>query len=70
MAKYIVKKQYRDLELGRILTPGEDVEMTVKRAEEVAKSLKDRGHGDTYLERVTEKAKKKAKVEEEEKEEK
>ena len=52
MALYKVNKPYRDLELGKLLQTGEEVEMTVKRAEEVTKSLKDRGHGDDFLERL------------------
>lgn len=52
MALYKVNKPYRDLELGKLLKTGEEVEMTVKRAEEVTKSLKDRGHGDDFLERL------------------
>lgn len=52
MALYKVNKPYRDLELGRLLKANDEVEMTVKRAEEVTKSLKDRGHGDDFLERL------------------
>lgn len=52
MALYKVNKPYRDLELGKLLKSGEEVEMTVKRAEEVTKSLKERGHGDDFLERL------------------
>ena len=63
MALYKVNKPYRDLELGKTLSPGEEVEMTVKRAEEVTRSLKDRGHGDDFLERLEEKKAKEKKDE-------
>lgn len=54
MALYKVKKEYRDLEIGRKLKLNEEVEMTVKRANEVTKTLKDNGFEGDFLERLNE----------------
>lgn len=53
MAKFKVLKKYKDKELNRVLSPGEKVEMTVKRSEEVNAKLKE--HGGPFLERIQEK---------------
>lgn len=39
MAKYKVQKSFRDKETKKVYKPGEEIEMTVKRADEVAKNL-------------------------------
>lgn len=52
MALYKVKKEYRDLEIGRKLKKDEEVEMTVKRANEVARVLKEKGFEGDFLERL------------------
>lgn len=54
MALYKVKKEYRDLEIGRKLKKDEEVEMTVKRANEVARVLKEEGFEGDFLERLNE----------------
>lgn len=55
MAQFKVKKTYEDLEIGRVLKSKEQVEMTVKRSEEVEKTLTDNGFEGPFLERVKEK---------------
>ena len=54
MAKFKVLQPYRDLELGRKLKKNEIVDMTVKRSEEIAKTLKAKGFKGQFLERVKE----------------
>lgn len=51
MAKFKVLKPYKDLELGKDLKANTEVEMTVKRAEEVEKTLSDNGFKGPFLER-------------------
>ena len=41
MAKFEVKQKYKDVELDKELQVGDKVEMTVKRSEEVEKTLSD-----------------------------
>lgn len=53
MANFKVLKKYKDKELNKILNPGEKVEMTVKRSEEVNAKLNE--HGGPFLERIQEK---------------
>ena len=48
MAKYIVKKKFKDLEKQEIYETGQEIDITVKRAEEIESKLKG------YLERVVE----------------
>ena len=55
MAQFKVNKSYKDLEIGRVLNADEQVEMTVKRSEEVEKTLADNGFEGPFLERVKEK---------------
>ena len=52
MAKFKVLKPYIDRQIGRELRAGEDVEMTVKRSEEIAKTLKKKGYKGEFLERI------------------
>ncbi|WP_225743366.1 hypothetical protein [Marinilactibacillus sp. Marseille-P9653] len=52
MAEFKVLQAYKDLELKEDLVPGDTVEMTVKRSEEIAKKLKDDGYDGEFLERV------------------
>ncbi|MDT3959531.1 hypothetical protein [Staphylococcus kloosii] len=51
MAKFKVLKPYKDLELNQDLKANTEVEMTVKRAEEVEKTLSDSGFNGPFLER-------------------
>lgn len=51
MAKFKVLKPYKDLELNQDLKANTEVEMTVKRAEEVEKTLSDSGFDGPFLER-------------------
>lgn len=55
MAKFKVSKPYRDLELGRKLKANEEVEMTVKRSEEIEKILADKGFEGPFLNRTDKK---------------
>ncbi|WP_199219368.1 hypothetical protein [Staphylococcus haemolyticus] len=55
MAEYKVLKNYKDKQLGKSLKPNDKVEMSVKRAEEVEKTLSDNGHEGPFLERIKEK---------------
>lgn len=57
MAKFKVLKPYKDLELEKELTKNDEVEMTVKRSEEVKKTLSDNGFDGPFLERIQEKKK-------------
>lgn len=50
MAKYNVLKKFRDKETKEVYEAGKVIDMTVKRAEEVAVNLDD-----SFLERVEEK---------------
>lgn len=49
MAKFKVLKEFKDTHTKQVYKVNEEVEMTVKRSEEVAKNLDD-----TYLERLDE----------------
>ncbi|WP_198645243.1 hypothetical protein [Staphylococcus devriesei] len=55
MAKFKVLKPYTDIELNRKLNENDEVEMTVKRSEEVEKTLFEKGFDGPFLERVREK---------------
>lgn len=57
MAKFKVLKPYKDLELEKELTKNDEVEMTVKRSEEVEKTLSDNDFDGPFLERIQEKKK-------------
>ena len=57
MAKFKVVKPYKDKELGKTLNVKDEVEMTVKRADEVHATLKEKGYDLPFLERVEEKEK-------------
>lgn len=57
MAKFKVLKPYKDLELEKKLIKNDEVEMTVKRSEEVEKILSDKGFDGPFLERIQEKKK-------------
>lgn len=52
MAQFKVLKRYRDLELGKTFEADDEVEMTVKRAEEIRSALKEKGHEGDFLERL------------------
>ncbi|AJT61488.1 hypothetical protein IDG47_13420 [Staphylococcus sp. EG-SA-6] len=58
MANFKVKQQYNDLELKRVLKKNEEVEMTVKRADAVEKTLSEKGFKGPFLERIDNKDKK------------
>ncbi|WP_176745771.1 hypothetical protein [Staphylococcus sp. HMSC068C09] len=58
MAKFKVLKPYKDLELEKKLIKNEKVEMTVKRSEEIEKTLSDKGYEGPFLERIDNKEKK------------
>lgn len=47
MAKYKIKKEFRDKYTKEVYIPNSEVEMTVKRADEVKSNLDD-----TFLERL------------------
>lgn len=47
MAKFKVLKQFRDIHTKAVHEKGDEIEMTVKRSDEVAKNLDD-----SYLERL------------------
>lgn len=47
MAKFKVKKKFIDVHTREVYKENDEIEMTVKRSEEVAKNLDD-----TYLERL------------------
>ncbi|WP_202914174.1 hypothetical protein [Staphylococcus haemolyticus] len=55
MADYKVLKNYKDKQLGKSLKANDKVEMTVKRAEEVEKTLSNKGYEGPFLERIKEK---------------
>jgi len=55
MAKYIVKQDFRDTHTKEIYRAGQEIEMTVKRANEAIKNLK-KYDGD-FLERIDNKDK-------------
>ena len=69
MAKYKVLKGYRDAELKRHIRAGEEVELTVKRAEEIERKLEEQGYEDAFLKRLDEPKKAKAQPKKELKEE-
>lgn len=50
MAKYLVKKKFRDKETKKVYQAGQEIDMTVKRAEEAVENLKK--YGGTFLERI------------------
>lgn len=58
MAKFKVLKPYKDLGLEKKLIKNEKVEMTVKRSEEIEKTLSDKGYEGPFLERIDNKDKK------------
>lgn len=49
MVKFKVLKKFRDKQTKEVYQPNTEIEMTVKRAKEVAKNLDD-----TFLERIEE----------------
>ncbi|MDW4473941.1 hypothetical protein QI106_00560 [Staphylococcus saprophyticus] len=51
MAKFKVLKPYHDLELDKKLKKNDEVEMTVKRSEEVEKTLADKNFDGPFLKR-------------------
>ncbi|KKI52951.1 hypothetical protein UF72_2500 [Staphylococcus equorum subsp. equorum] len=51
MAKFKVLKPYHDLELDKKLKKNDEVEMTVKRSEEVEKTLADKKFDGPFLKR-------------------
>ena len=53
MAKYKVLKKFKNLETGEIYESGQEVELTVKRADEAIKNLKE--WDGEFLERITDK---------------
>lgn len=59
MAKFKVLKPYKDLKLGRWTKVNEEIEMTVKRSEEITETLKRKGFKGKYLERIDNKKEKK-----------
>lgn len=50
MAKYLVKKKFRDKETKKVYQAGQEIDMTVKRAEEAVENLKK--YGGVFLERI------------------
>lgn len=68
MAKFKVLKKYHDKELG-LLQVGDEVEMTVKRSDEVGNTLKSQGYEQPFLERIEEEDKEEVKDKKETKEE-
>lgn len=50
MAKYKVLKRFRDKETKEVYEEGQEIEMTVKRADEAAKNLEKYSH--KFLERL------------------
>ena len=54
MAKFKVLKPYRDKELKKKLVANDEVEMTVKRSEEIHDTLKEKGYDLPFLERIEE----------------
>ncbi|WP_213469897.1 hypothetical protein [Staphylococcus caprae] len=55
MAEFKVLKNYKDKQLDKSLKKNDKVEMSVKRAEEVEKTLSDKGYEGPFLERIKEK---------------
>lgn len=51
MAKFKVLLKYKDIEVGKVVESQEELEMTVKRANEINNKLKEHG---TVLERIDE----------------
>jgi hypothetical protein len=49
MAKFKALLKYKDLQVDKVVEPEEELEMTVKRANEINKKLKEYG---TVLERI------------------
>lgn len=56
MAKYKVTKKFRDLEQNKLIRKGEEVEMTVTRADEINENTKF-SHDVEVLERIDNKQK-------------
>lgn len=50
MAKYKVLKKFRDIETNEVYQADTEIEMTVKRADEAIKNLKE--HDGEFLERI------------------
>lgn len=50
MAQYRVLKRFRDVHTKEVYAEGQEIEMTVKRADEAARNLKN--HGGEFLERI------------------
>lgn len=69
MPVYKFNKRYKDKELDRLVKPGEEVEMTIKRAEEIEEGLSRRIPG-FKVERVDEPEKEKKKPKKKETKEK
>lgn len=69
MPVYKFNKRYKDKELDRLVKPGEEVEMTIKRAEEIEEGLSRRIPG-FKAERVDEPEKEKKKPKKKETKEK
>lgn len=55
MAKYIVKQNFRDTHTKEVYEAGQEIEMTVKRANEAIKNLSE--YDGDFLERVDNKDK-------------
>lgn len=55
MAKFKVLQPYHDKQLDKKLKKNDEVEMTVKRADEVEKTLSDNGFDGPFLERTDKK---------------
>lgn len=55
MARYRVLKRFRDKYTQEVYEAGQEIEMTVKRANEAIKNLKK--YGDNFLERIDQKEK-------------
>lgn len=60
MAKYKTLKKFKDLEKNEIHEPGDEFEMTVKRAEELEKNLEK--WGKDFIERTDNKEEKDGKA--------
>lgn len=57
MAKFKVLKEYKDKKLNKIVKAGEEIDITVKRADEINEALKS--HDGPFVERVEEPKEKK-----------
>ena len=54
MAKYKVLKRFNDLNLSVLREPGEIVDYTVKRANEISNKIASQGYEGEFLERIKE----------------